>query len=206
MQFKLVRLAFRSVRFGFRRIDRMLSEIGTRSLFYVNNVQYGSGLRSHGMPVVDVNDDCIVIIGNEVSLISGRHYNPIGRNQPCYLIANYGGVIRIGDRVGMSATALVCHSSIIIGDDVKIGGNTVIYDTDFHVVGHRCSTSREDNDQAKTAPVVIGRRAFIGAHVTILKGVTIGENAVVGAGSVVTKDIPANQIWGGNPARFLRSL
>jgi acetyltransferase-like isoleucine patch superfamily enzyme len=158
------------------------------------------------MPVIDVNDGCTVTLGKHVNLISGRHYNPIGRNQPCYLIANHGGIIRIGDRVGLSATALVCHRSITIGDDVRIGGNTVIYDTDFHVIGLGNSMSNEDNARAKTAPVVIGRRVFIGAHVTILKGVTIGENAVVGAGSVVTKDIPADQIWGGNPARFLRSL
>jgi acetyltransferase-like isoleucine patch superfamily enzyme len=54
--------------------------------------------------------------------------------------------------------------------------------------------------------VIIEDNVFIGAHSTILKGVTIGVNSVIGACSVVTKDIPANQIWAGNPARFIRAL
>jgi acetyltransferase-like isoleucine patch superfamily enzyme len=56
----------------------------------------------------------------------------------------------------------------------------------------------------KKAPVHIKKGAFVGAHCLILKGVTIGENSIVGAGSVVTKDIPDHEIWGGNPARLLR--
>jgi acetyltransferase-like isoleucine patch superfamily enzyme len=56
----------------------------------------------------------------------------------------------------------------------------------------------------KMDSIKIGNNVFIGAHSTILKGVTIGENAIVGACSVVTKSIPANQIWGGNPARFIK--
>ncbi|WP_212635306.1 acyltransferase [Pseudozobellia thermophila] len=54
--------------------------------------------------------------------------------------------------------------------------------------------------------MVIKDRAFIGAYSIILKGVTIGENAIVGAGSVVTKSVPDNQIWAGNPAKFIRSI
>ena len=58
----------------------------------------------------------------------------------------------------------------------------------------------------KCAPVVIEDNVFIGARCIILKGVTIGENSVVGAGSVVTKSIPANEIWAGNPAKFIRKI
>ena len=53
---------------------------------------------------------------------------------------------------------------------------------------------------------MIKDNAFIGAHSIILKGVTIGENSIIGAGSVVTKSVPDNQIWAGNPARFIRNI
>ena len=56
------------------------------------------------------------------------------------------------------------------------------------------------------APVIIEDTVFIGAKCIILKGVTIGQNSIVGAGSVVTKSIPADEIWGGNPAKFIRKL
>lgn len=56
------------------------------------------------------------------------------------------------------------------------------------------------------APVVIGNDVFIGVKCIILKGVTIGDGAIIGAGSVVTKSIPANQIWAGNPAKYIREI
>ena len=58
----------------------------------------------------------------------------------------------------------------------------------------------------KTKPILIKEGAFIGAQSIILKGVTIGKHSVVGAGSVVTKDIPDGEIWGGNPAVFIRKV
>ena len=57
-----------------------------------------------------------------------------------------------------------------------------------------------------TKPVEIREGAFVGAHCIILKGVTIGKEAIVGAGSVVTKSIPDGEIWGGNPAKFIRKI
>ena len=58
----------------------------------------------------------------------------------------------------------------------------------------------------KKSPVIINNNVFIGAHSIILKGVTIGENSIIGACSLVTNDIPANEIWGGNPARRIKTL
>jgi len=64
----------------------------------------------------------------------------------------------------------------------------------------------EDNSQVAREKVHIMKNVFIGAHSTILKGVNIGENSIIGSGSVVTKSVPSNEIWGGNPAKFIRNI
>ncbi len=111
----------------------------------------------------------------------------------------------IGDHVGMSNVTIVCHDEINIGNNVRIGGSTRIYDTDFH------SLNSDERDvmvggNVRTAPVNIHDGAFIGAHCIILKGVTVGEDSIVGAGSVVARDIPDHEIWAGNPARLIRRI
>ncbi len=112
-----------------------------------------------------------------------------------------------GDNVGISSTAIICHKGITIGDNVKIGGNVVIYDTDFHSldVVERISIP-EDISNVKTEEVIINNNVFIGAHTTILKGTVIGENSVIGAGSLVVGIIPPNVIAGGNPCKVIKSL
>ena len=113
----------------------------------------------------------------------------------------------IGSNVGMSSTAIVCQNKIVIGNNVNLGGGTVIYDTDFHSLDpvHR-GDSKQDGANISTAPVIINNDVFIGGHTTILKGVNIGEGTVIGACSVVTRDVPAYEIWAGNPAKKIRNL
>ena len=207
MLFRISRLTYRTIRFAKRRTWQAGQQLLTRLYFYLNGVDYGKGMRSYGVPVVDITNDSQMVVGDSFVLINGmNHNNRIGRQQPCFFIANLGGKIRIGNHVGMSATALVCHKSITIGNHVTIGGNTVIYDTDFHSLDVSQRAGYADNALAVTAPVIIEDGVFIGAHVTILKGVTIGHHAVIGAGSVVTKSVPASQIWAGNPARYVKDL
>ena len=87
-----------------------------------------------------------------------------------------------------------------------MGGGNSIYTTDFHSLDPTIRASNEDMKHRKCAPVVIEDNVFVGAKCIILKGVTIGENSIVGAGSVVTKSVPPNQIWAGNPAKFIRKI
>lgn len=75
-----------------------------------------------------------------------------------------------------------------------------IYDTDFHWTDYE---ARMNQQGSKTAPVIIKSGAFIGGHSIILKGVTIGEKAAIGAGSIVTSNVPDCEIWAGNPAKFV---
>lgn len=116
-----------------------------------------------------------------------------------------GAELIVGDRVGLSNSTIVCLQAVTIGDHSLIGGDTRIYDTDFHSLDPEMR-ARPGNPGARTAPVTIAARSFIGGHSTLLKGSTIGESAVVGAGSVVRGDVPAGQVWSGNPASFVRDL
>jgi acetyltransferase-like isoleucine patch superfamily enzyme len=131
----------------------------------------------------------------------------IGRQQRCYFVVDAHCELVIGDNVGMSSTAIICQNKISIGNNVRIGGGTVIYDTDFHSLSYKERISiPEDVSGIKAKEVFIDDNVFIGAHSMILKGVVIGRNAIVGAGSVVTKSIPENEIWAGNPAKFIRTI
>lgn len=124
--------------------------------------------------------------------------------------------IEIGDNVYLGGgTLLACVASVRIGSDVLISYQCIITDSDNHSV--RASIRRRDladwRDGGRhdwtttvTRPVIIGSHVWIGARAIILKGVQIGEGAVIGAGSVVTRDVPAWSVAGGNPARILRTL
>ncbi|RKR81078.1 succinyltransferase-like protein [Mucilaginibacter gracilis] len=175
--------------------------------FKVNGVTFSLKYYPNGFPVVNVNLKGSFSIGHNFRFNSGRRHNIIGRQQLCYFVVGPQGKLTIGNHVGISSTAIVCYESIIIGDNVKIGGNTVIYDTDFHSlkVSERTKVP-EDFSKVKTKPVKIEDNAFIGAHTTILKGVVIGRNSIVGSCSVVTKNIPPDEIWAGNPARFIKKI
>ncbi|MGN1369979.1 MAG: acyltransferase, partial [Aristaeellaceae bacterium] len=144
-------------------------------------------------------------IGDRVRINSGRRYNPIGGDTSVILNSSANGQITIGEGSGLSNCTIVARKSVTIGKDVRIGGSTHIYDTDFHAISFEDRILHGDQN-TRNKPVVIEDGAFIGCSVLILKGVTIGRHSVIGAGSVVAKDVPAGEIWAGNPARFIRKL
>ena len=111
------------------------------------------------------------------------------------------GTIRIGRAVLMSPGSRISASDeVIIGDGVMMANGTYITDSDWHTVYDR--TKRAD----EVMPVHIGRNVWLGDHATVLKGVTIGENSVVAARAVVARDVPANVIVAGNPAKVVKEL
>jgi acetyltransferase-like isoleucine patch superfamily enzyme len=176
-----------------------------RLFFYLNGATVKKGLSVYGLIKIEVTRRGKLNIGKNLSLNSGNHYNLIGRQQKCIFWVE--GELEIGNNVGMSATAIICNYKISIGDNVTIGGNTVIYDTDFHNLDPLIRNDKAlDKNSAIKKKVTIGNNVFIGAHTTILKGVTIGDNAIIGACSTITKSIPNNEIWGGNPARFIKNI
>lgn len=144
-------------------------------------------------------------IGEQVTINSCESSNPIGGADKTILNARNGGYIKIGKGCGISNSTIVAFAGVTIGDNTFLGGSCSIYDTDFHSLkaGER---DLVDQNGVNKRPVVIGNNVFIGAHSIILKGVTIGDESIVGAGSVVTKSIPKGEIWGGNPAKYIRKV
>lgn len=166
-------------------------------------VHYKNNLSIKGR--IFVQNRGTITIGNNVIINSSVYSNPIGGTAKTIMVTCPQGEIRIGNNVGISNSCLFAMRQIEIEDDVLIGGGCKIYDTDFHSIIPNFRLMTTDPD-IKAKPIRICQKAFIGAHCIILKGVTIGECAVVGAGSVVPKDIPAKEVWAGNPAKFIRKL
>lgn len=133
------------------------------------------------------------------------------------------GLVDIGNHVYIGASKLICKSGIVIEDYVTIAWGVYIYDHDSHSLDYR--ERMKDNDRqiedalagrffieskdwqvVKTKPIIIRKNAWIGMNCIILKGVEIGEGAVVAAGSVVTKNVPPFTVVAGNPAKPIKSL
>jgi acetyltransferase-like isoleucine patch superfamily enzyme len=110
-----------------------------------------------------------------------------------------GGELLVGDRCFFNDGVNICAStSIRIGNDSKIGDMVCIFDTDFHQVS--------PGAPARRAPVRIGNNVWIAANAMILAGVTIGDHAVVGAGAIVTQDVPTRAVVAGVPARVVNTF
>ena len=187
-------------------ISKPFTKLYALLIFKGNGITFND-FQTSGIPYVVVSRGAYSFsIGKNFSMNNGIKGNPIGCYQRCTFFVAPKSRITIGDNVGISQAALISYCEIRIDDNVKIGGGTQIFTTDFHSLNSRIRASKEDTLHAQKAPVHIYRNVFIGANVMILKGVTIGENSIIGAGSVVTKSIPANEIWAGNPARFIKKI
>lgn len=139
----------------------------------------------------EIRDLFSQLIGKEV----GRHF---GLFPP--FTTDCGKNINIGECVFInSGCRFQDQGGITIGDGSLIGHNVVITTLNHSFVP-------ENRGDMIPSPVVIGKRVWIGSNSTILPGVTIGDNAIIGAGSVVTKDVPKNMVAVGNPARVIKSI
>ena len=147
-----------------------------------------------------------LIIGNDFKCNNKIKSNSIGLIQPCiFNISAPNSRIIIGDNVGISGSTICATTSVTIGNNVLIGSGCLISDTDSHPIDWE-DRLYDRNVKTRKAPIVIEDNVFIGARSIILKGVTIGEGAVIGAGSVVSKDVPPYSIVCGNPARVVKTL
>lgn len=174
-------------------------------LLRTNGVTCGTGCRWLGAPIVQKVRGSTVTIGQRVTFRSWPVSNPLAPNHAVVLATRKpGAVIQIGDDCGFTGATLVAAERIQIGHRVQVGANSTIVDTDFHPL--TAAERAQDFLAGAHAPVMIEDDVFIGMNSLILKGVTIGRGSVVGAGSVVTKDVPPGVVVAGNPARVVKRL
>lgn len=158
----------------------------------------GAGLRAERIPYMRGRGR--LVLGEDVRL-SGRS---------CFYFMSHMSVppeIVVGNNtfIGNGCT-LAAARSIRIGHDCLLGPGVRVHDNDGHPLDPVRRRRGEPADPADSAAVVIGDGVWVAAQAIILKGVNIGENAVVGAGAVVTADVPAATVVAGNPARVVRTL
>lgn len=156
-----------------------------------------------------IGKDSSVTIGHHFALNSGNNYNPLCHNIYCSIDVRDGATLSIGDWSGISGGTISVSESITIGNHVNIGANCIIMDGDIHNTDWRL----RHNDRQSLMPVpfmhrpiIIGDDVWLGVNSIVLKGVTIGARTIIGAGSVVTKDIPADCIAAGNPCKVIRFI
>ncbi len=141
-------------------------------------------------------------------LVYGPENIQIGNNFSCWrncsLVAVENGIITIGDRVSFNANVYInaaINGRIVIGNDVLIAPNVVIRASN-HITQ---DSNKPINQQGQTGgEIIIGTDVWIGSNSTITTNVKIGKGAVIGAGSVVTKDVQSNDIVGGVPTQFIK--
>lgn len=186
-------------------VRRRLAYPYVRCAFAYHGISWGNQWRILGMPIIQRHRSSEIVLGDGLTLRSWPRTNPLVPDHPVVLATRRAdAVIRVGDDCGLSGTTIVAADRIHIGDWVQIGSNVSIVDTDFHPL--RPEDRARDFNAGETAPIRIEDDAFIGMNSLILKGVTIGEGGVVGAGSVVSRDVPARTVVAGNPANVVKEL
>lgn len=190
------------------KVIRKIRSAANRYINYIqikrNNVEVEKNVKIYGK--IQINNFGTCKIAGEVTIRSDFKSNVVG-GYPCTKIyVDPGACLEINEKTGISNSVLYAANKITIGKNVNIGAGCLITDSDSHSIhfANRC-LQEKDNDIC-TSPVTISDGAFIGANSIILKGVVIGERAVIGAGSVVTKSVPNDEIWGGNPAKFIKKI
>ncbi|MBF4518058.1 acyltransferase [Flavobacterium sp. ANB] len=169
-------------------------------LFCLVNIGYwNKSWRFHGLPIVEKFKNSEIKIGSNFVACSDPKNNTIGVFQKVIIkTCMHSAVIQIGNNVGVSGATISSTAAITIGNNVLIGSGVLITDNDAHSVNPKF---RKDKSKIMSLPIIIEDDVFIGTRAIVLKGVTIGQGALIGAGSVVSKNVEAFAIVAGNPAK-----
>lgn len=173
----IARTKHKIAKYKIKRFRKQFIDVGGNNLTLTKNVRC---LKS---------ENAAIEFGNGVTLWDDVKLSVGFSNQSAKLIIH--DRVSIGDR-----TEIHVGEFVEIGEDTLIAWGCCIMDRDYHCL---------DSSEEKMKPVIIGKQVWIGNNCIILKGVLIGDGAVVAAGSVVTKDVVANTLVGGNPAKVLKN-
>ncbi|RZS58197.1 transferase family hexapeptide repeat protein [Sphaerotilus mobilis] len=176
-------------------------------MFGALGVRGVAGVRFYGMPVISLVPGSFIELGPRVVLCSHPRYTALGVARPVVLrTLAPNASIRVGADVGISGGVICAAISVDIGDRCLLGADVQITDTDFHPLAAEGRRFEKRQEFITSEAVVIEENVFLGAGVRVLKGVRIGRNTVVGAGSVVTRDLPSDVVAAGVPARVITNL
>lgn len=139
-------------------------------------------------------------ITNLGEIVIGDKFRFFSNTVTSEMVAYQEGRIEIGSNVFINyGASFSAHKLVRIGDDCQIGSYVCLMDNDYHRVEDRSQLS-------ESIPIILEKNVWLGVRVIVLKGVTIGENSVIGSGSVVTKSVPANCVAAGMPAKVIRTF
>ena len=190
-------------------MEMLIREIAFFAKYIVMRWKYRKQIWFRGVPVIYAFRDSSIsfnnVGGEKINIFSHPLSNMIGLPQRCIIVAKYGGKIEINEGVCMSGCTLYAMDSITIGRNTDIGSGCKIIDNDFHPLPYSQRHPEEQLDKVKKRPITVGEGCFIGANSIILKGTMLGNNVVVGAGSVVSGTFPDNVIIAGNPAKVIKN-
>lgn len=171
-------------------------------------IKYGKNLKLKGLPIIFNKNwgGTKLTFGDNVTIKSSFLSNLIGLYQRTIILTRTPQAeIKIGNNVGISGATIYARNKIEIGDNTLIGGNCKIIDNDFHPVDIS-SRNSDIKEKIGTKPIKIGKNCFIGCNSIILKGTTLGDGCVVGAGAVVCGNFEENSIIAGNPAKVIKKI
>lgn len=177
-----------------------------RQSLKMRGVEIGESVRFYGFPIITSAAGSRIVIGDRVVITSRSRDTALGvRSAAILRCLTDGASITVGRDSGLSGTVICAAMSVTVGERCLIGADCMIFDTDFH--NHEANNRRYApvNWLRISRPVNIGNDVFIGTRSIITKGVTIGDGAIIAAGSVVTTDVPKNSTVGGAPAKLLHS-
>jgi len=197
---KSMKIFKRGIIIGNQKLKKMrffLTSLAGLVLLWLNDVDFSVKTKFYGLPHIKTATSSKVIIGAKCVFRSSSTSNLIGINRKCILFADKHSILEIGEGSGFSGTVLGCFKSIKLGKNVRCGANTLITDGDWH---------QEDKRVGPPKAVEIGDDVWLGVNVSVLKGVKIGKNTIIGAGSIVVSDIPSNCIAAGNPCKVIRTF
>lgn len=180
------------------KIRYALYSLPTTLLLKLKGIRLNGICYSGGFMFASKEKGSEIQIGRNCRFMNWSMGNLIGLNHRCILATgSKNAKLIIGDNSSFSGVSIWCFDSITIGSHVRVGANCVIMDGDAH---------QDDPRAGMNKPIVIEDNVWLGGSVTVMKGVTIGQNSLIGYGSIVTKDIPANVIAVGNPCKVIRVL
>jgi len=189
-----------------RMLKSIYYEIRKFQFSRIPGIKIGSGVVFDGKPIINVLNGGSIVIGDNVTLNSSNRGYHLNMYTPVKLFADRPGAkIEVGQRTRIHGSCLHAYTSIVIGEKCLIAANCQIIDSSGHNLSFD-NIGNRINTLGNGRPIVVQDCVWIGANTIILPGVTIGKGSVIGAGSIITKDIPPMVVAAGNPARVIKAV